>query len=230
VKVLAITNSPKMMEDVSFCVRLRWQNAIFVCATEGSKGVEMVEAETPEVVVADTSLKDMDGVDVVRQIRQFSDTPLIMVGGQQSEGNAARFLEEGADEYISSPFNLIEFLARMNAVLRRTYRDGYKRNLEPFLSGNLEINFSTRQVFVSGKPVKLTLSEYNLLRQLIRSEGMVVTHRTLLEKVWGMEYANDSGILRRHICCLRQKIGDDTLQPHIILSERGVGYKFVKSA
>jgi two-component system KDP operon response regulator KdpE len=187
-KVLVIGDD-EVVKNTSFYLQLRWPEVITLSAAEGSKGIELVETEAPDLVMADFSLPDMKGLDLVSQICEFSDVPLIILMGQETETERARVLEVGADDYISKPFSAIDVLAKVNALLRRTHAVGFQRGRLPLVIGDVTINLSTREVFLSGKPVKLTPHEYDLLLQLVRNEGRVLTHRILLEKVWGREYA-----------------------------------------
>ena len=192
--------------------------------------MEMVETEAPDLVMADFPLPDMNGVDLTGKIREFSDVPLIILMGEALEMERARVLEEGADDYITRPFSPVDVMAKVGALLRRAHALGFQRNHLPIVSGELMISSPTRDVFLSGEPVQLTPHEYELLLQLVRNEGRVVTHRILLEKVWGTEYVADSCFLKKYIYRLRQKLRDDAHNPQMIFTERGVGYKFVRRA
>jgi two-component system KDP operon response regulator KdpE len=228
-KALVVGND-EALKDISFCLQLRWPNAVIVHAAEGSKGIDLVKAEVPDLVIADLRLPDMSGLELVGKVRRFSDVPQIVLTDDMGEMVAAKALEAGADDCMTKPFNIVQFLTRVNALFRRAYAVGLQPDQLPICSGDLTISLFTHEVFLSGKPVKLTPHEYNLLFELVRNEGKVLSHHIILEKVWGTEYADDSGILKKYVCCLRRKLGDDAQQPHIILNERGVGYKFVRSA
>ncbi len=227
-KVLVIGGG-EMVRNISFILQLRWRDAVIVSAAEGAKGIELVETEAPDLVIVDFPLPDMNGVDLAGQIRRFSDVPLIITG-EACEMQRARVLEEGADDYIIGPFDPIDVMAKVMALLRRAHAVGFQRNHIPLVSGELMINSSAHEVFLSGKPLQLTPHEYELLLQLVRNEGRVLTHRNLLEKVWGPEYAADLSFLKKYIYRLRQKLHDDAHNPQMILTERGVGYKFIRRA
>jgi DNA-binding response OmpR family regulator len=228
-KVLVI-GGRDVVRNISFILQLRWPDAAIVSAAEGAKGMELVETEAPDLVMVELPLPDMNGVSLASKIRGFSDVPLIVLMGEATEMERARVLEEGADDYITRPFSPVDVLAKVRALLRRAHAVGFQRNHMPLVSGELMISSSTHDVFLSGDPVQLTPHEYELLLQLARNEGRVVTHRALLEKVWGSEYVADPCFLKKYIYRLRQKLHDDARKPKMILTERGVGYKFVKSA
>jgi len=225
-KVLVIGASQEVVKNISFCLQLRWPNAIIVSAPDASKGIELIEAESPDLVMADFPLTDMNGLDLVGEIREFSDVHLIILMGEGTEMDRAKILEAGADDYITKPFGVLDVLPKVRALLRRAQARGFRRNRMPLVSGDLVINPSAREVFLSGKPVRLSAREYDLLFHLVRNEGRVLTHRSLLENVWGPEYADELGFVKKYVYRLRQKLHDDADHPRMIFTERGVGYKF----
>lgn len=226
-KVLVMAENQRVVKDIFFCLQVRYPEVSVVSVAEGTKGIEMVETEWPDLVMVDSTLSDMDTLDLVAKIREFSDVPLIILYEGESEMDRARGLETGADEYVTKPFSPIELLARVKALLRRTQGLGFKAESLVSIGSELTINFTTREVFVSGKRVKLTPIEYHLLSELVRNEGRVLTHHSLLEKVWGSEYVNDISFTKRYIYRLRKKLNDDPDNPRMIHTERGVGYKFI---
>ena len=227
-KVVIIDDAPDVIEVVSLCFRLRWPGAELTSSTEGEKGLELVEAARPDVVILDIGLPDIDGFEVLRQIRLFSDVPVIVLTVRGEEIDKLKGFELGADDYITKPFSHLEFLARVKAVLRR--RDSLQpgAEIEPFTLGDLHIDYAARQVFVHGKEVKLTPIEYGLLYHLTRNAGRVMTHSELLANAQGPEYAEASENLKVYIQRLRGKIEDTPSHPKFILTERGVGYRFIK--
>lgn len=228
-KVVVIDDSPDVAEVVSLCFQLRWSGTTVVSASKGARGLELIETESPDVAILDIGLPDMDGIQVLRQIRNFSQVPVIMLTVRGEDADIARCLELGADDYIVKPFSHIELLARVQAVLRRV--QGLPVTGErPFVSGKLSVDFASNEVKVGGEPVKLTSTEYKLLCHLVRNEGRPLTHENLLRKVWGETYINARDILRVHIQHLRQKLGDRVESPTIIVTEHGIGYKFVRPA
>ncbi len=228
-KVVIIEDQGEIVEAVSMCFELRWPDVTILSTGEGNKGLELIEAELPDVVILDLGLPDIDGFELLRQVRQFSDMPIIIVTVRNQKMDIVKGLELGADDYITKPFDHIEFLARVKAVLRRTSMPQLKANTEPFQSGKLRIDFDTREVSLDGEKVTLTPIEYNLLQHLAKNAGHVMPHHTLLEKVWGAEYTTATDYLKVYIQRLRAKLCDNLSAPQLILTERRVGYKLVKS-
>ncbi len=227
-KVLVIEDDPGIIEVVSLCFQLRWSGTSLISAATGAKGLELVETESPDVVILDIGLPDMDGYQVLREIRRFSDVPVIMLTVRSEDTQVARGLELGADDYITKPFSHIELIARVQAVLRRAQGLSVTEDERPFTAGKLSVDFARNEILVDGKPVKLTSTERKLLYYLIRNEGRILSHESLLAKVWGESYIDARDLLRVHIQHLRQKLQDNTESPSIIVTEHGMGYKFVR--
>ena len=229
-KVLVIEDDPGIIEVVSLCFQLRWSGTTVISAADGRKGIDLVETETPDVVILDIGLPDIDGYQVLKEIRRFSDVPVIMLTVRGEDTDVAKGLELGADDYITKPFSHIELIARVQAVMRRSQGLAVTDEERPFTSGKLTVDFSRNEVLLQGQPVKLTSTERKLLYHLIRNEGRILSHETLLSKVWGDNYNDARDLLRVHIQHLRQKLGDNTESPNIIVTEHGIGYKFVRPA
>ena len=225
-RILVIDDEPDVIEVVNLCFNLRWPEAEVSSVNNGDAGIKFVEQEPPDLVLLDIVLPGMDGFQACQEIRQISDVPIIMLSGRDAEVDKVRGLEMGADDYITKPFSHLELLARVRAVLRR-YRSQLPAVGEVFESGDLRIDYASRQVLVRGQQVRLTPTEYSLLFHLTRNAGRVLPHHTLLAKVWGREYTDEIDYLKVYIRRLRQKLeGDPETMGHII-SERGVGYKFL---
>jgi DNA-binding response OmpR family regulator len=227
-KVLVIEDDPGIIEVVSLCFQLRWSGTSVVSAESGRKGVELVETESPDVVILDIGLPDMDGYAVLKEIRRFSDVPVLMLTVRSEDTDVAKGLELGADDYITKPFSHIELIARVQAVLRRAQGLAVTDEERPFSSGKLSVDFSRNEVLLGGKPIRLTSTERKLLYYLIRNEGRILSHESLLTKVWGDTYVDARDLLRVHIQHLRQKLEDNTESPNIIVTEHGIGYKFIR--
>ena len=228
-KVLIIEHNQQVVKDISFCLQVRYPEAIVLSITEGVQVIDMVETEAPDLVMVDSSSPDIDALDLISNIREFSDVPLIILSEAETDIGIARGLEAGADEHITIPFGPLELLAKVKALLRRTQGLGFKPERSIAFGDKLTINFTTHEIIRSGKLLNLTPIEYDLLSELTRNEGRVLTHRHLLDKVWGSEYANDSSFVKKYIYRLRSKIEPDAKKPQMLLMERGVGYKFVRN-
>ncbi len=226
-KVLVIEENKRVVIDISCCLKIRYPEAIVVSVAEGLKGIEMVETESPDLVMVGSSLADIEIPDLVAKIREFSDVALIALSEAETDMDRAKGFEAGVDEYVTKAFSSIELLARVRALLRRTHGLGFKKERLVSVDGKLVINFITHEVFVSGEYVKLTPLEYDLLSELVKNEGRVITHRSLIDKVWGSEYVGDFRLTKRYIHRLREKLHDDSDNPHMIHTERGIGYKFI---
>lgn len=229
-KLLLISDSEELGPSISLSLKVRWPGVIVVCATEGGKGVELVQTEQPDIGLIDLDSPNIEGFSVLNEIRGFSDVPIIILSQKNDVMDKVRALEMGADGWIAQPFTPMELLAKVNAVLRRCGILQFQYSRAPsFVSDVLTINYATREVFASGKPVKLTPTEYSMLCHLVRNEGKVVSHSSILDSVWGPEYATDVGFIKKYIYRLRSKLEDDQENPKMLLTERGIGYKFVKA-
>jgi DNA-binding response OmpR family regulator len=226
-RVLVIDDEVDIAEIVRLTFGLRWPEAEVVTASTGEQGVDLVEREAPDLVLLDIGLPDIDGFEVCERIRRFSDVPIVMLSARHEEVDKVRGLELGADDYVTKPFSHIELLARVRAVMRRSESQEPTREGPPFDAAPIFIDYASRQVRVDGEEVKLTPIEYGLLYHLTRNENRVLTFRTLLAKVWGREYMDETDYLKVHIQHLRRKLGDDPQNEPMIANERGVGYKFV---
>ena len=226
-KVVVIDDSPEIIEVVTLCFQLRWGNTTVSPANDGSKGLELVEKENPDLVILDIGLPDMDGFQVLREIRRFSQVPVIMLTVKNEDTDIAKGLELGADDYVTKPFSHIELLARAQAVMRRAVGGSEPGEEQPYTSGKLHVDFNRNEVKIDGRLVKFTSTEYKLLYYLIKNEGRLLSHENLLAKACGEAYRDARDLLRVHIQHLRQKLGDNVESPRIIVTEHGMGYKFV---
>jgi two-component system KDP operon response regulator KdpE len=227
VKVLVIEEEQRVIRDISFCLKIRYPEVVVVPVAEGLKGIEMVETEAPDLVIASSSSANMEIPDLAARIREFSDVALIILSEGETEVDRAKGFEAGVDEYVTQPLSPIELLARVRALLRRTQGLGFKLERMVSFGGELIIESDSHEVLLSGKQVKLTRIEYDLLSELVRNEGRVLTHRSLIDKLWGPEYVTDLRFTKRYICQLRKKLNDNPEHPRMIYTERGVGYKFI---
>lgn len=225
-KILIVDDEPDIVEVLEVCLQLRWAGAELIAADDGTGGIALAKSEKPDLIILDIGLPDLDGFAVCQQIRAFSDTPIVMLTARDEGIDKVRGLELGADDYVTKPFDYLELLARLQAVLRRGRPGSDDEPAHPLQVGRLAIDPASRDVRVEGRPVKLTPTEYSLLYHLARNAGTVLPHRTLLAKVWGREYVDEIDYLKVHVQHLRQKLGDDPQNPRMILTERGIGYSF----
>jgi two-component system KDP operon response regulator KdpE len=228
-RILVIDDAPDVIESVRLGFTLQWREVEVLGADAGERGLDLVEHERPDLVLLDVGLPDIDGYEVLRQIRAFSDVPVVMLTARDGTLDLVKGLELGADDYVTKPFNHLELLARVKAVLRRLDMPAPAARVPSFQSGELEMDFARQELRVAGRRVELTPTEYKLLYHLIRNAGYVLTHGTLLAKVWGREYVDEVDYVRVYIRRLRDKLGDDSERPRYIQTERGLGYRFLVS-
>lgn len=224
-KVLAVDDDPDIIEAVGICFALRWPEVELVQAPDGKTALERFKDEQPDVVILDIGLPDISGLDVCSQLRDTTEVPIIMLTARDSELDMVRGLETGADDYITKPFSHLELLARIKAVMRRTAVGKVDSGHEPFVDGPFEFNFEDHSVMYNGNKVPLTPTEYNLLYHLTKNHPNVVEHRTLLAKVWGREYLDETEYLKVHVQRIRAKFAEVDPGADPIETERGVGYR-----
>lgn len=191
-------------------------------ARTGQEALAAVVEAAPDVMILDLGLPDMDGTEVVRQLRAWTQLPIIILSVREHERDKIAALDAGADDYLTKPFGMGELSARLRATLRRAARVAGEPR---FQTGELVIDFARRIVQVAGQEVQLTPTEYDLLGELAAHAGKVLTHRHLLQKVWGNEYVEETHLLRVNISNLRRKIEPDSTRPRYVLTEPGVGYR-----
>jgi two-component system KDP operon response regulator KdpE len=220
-------DAPDVIESVRLGFTLQWREVEVLGAGDGERGLDLVEHEKPDVVLLDVGLPDLDGYDVLQQIRAFSDVPVVMLTARDDTLDLVKGLELGADDYVTKPFNHLELLARVKAVLRRLDMPAPAARVPSFRSGEMEMDFARQEVRLAGARIELTPTEYKLLYHLVRNAGYVLSHGTLLAKVWGREYVDEVDYLRVYVRRLRDKLGDDPDRPRYIRTERGLGYRFL---
>jgi DNA-binding response OmpR family regulator len=196
-------------------------------ASNGLETLDRVREDLPDLVLLDVMMPELDGFETLRIIRETSTVPVIMLTVRDDEADKVKGLELGADDYVTKPFSPRELASRIKAVLRRTEMDGPGDSSLIVVDDYLQIDFARRQVFAGGQEVKLRPTEYRLLYHLVQNAGQVLTHEMILSKVWGYEYRDESQYVRLYITYLRQKIEPDPSNPRYILTERGIGYRFV---
>ncbi len=230
-KVAMIEDDPEITEVVTIAFETAWPGSEVVGASNAVEGLEMLRTQNPDVVILDVRLPEGDasGFELCKEFRSFSDAPVIMVTARDRDVDVVRGLELGASDYLSKPFSALELLARTRAVLRRGMVGYLGTQSKPFVGKDLRVDFDARQVSVQGEPVQLPLTEYRLLCYLVRNAGQVLTTESIVEQVWGEGYRDSHGLVKAHIQRLRKKLKDDRLNPRLIITERGRGYRFIGS-
>jgi len=229
IKVLVVDDHQSIIDTVTLCIRLRWPTADVVPAYDGETSLEILRTESPDIVILDIGLPELDGFSVLKEMRRFSRIPVIMLTVLDSDIDIARALEMGADDYISKPFSHVEFLARIEAALRRAgVRSDNKE--QPLIADDIWADFEVGEVMLKGKPIQLTSTELRLLQHLMYNAGRVVTHNSMIKAIWGIDHGQvmNTDITKVHIRHLRSKLGDNVKNPKYIASVRGIGYKFIK--
>ncbi|HCI81914.1 MAG TPA: DNA-binding response regulator [Ktedonobacter sp.] len=222
--ILIVDDEPRIRDFVR--MNLEMEHYQVIEAKDGLEALEQLREHLPDLVILDVMMPEMDGFETLRAIREVSTVPVIMLTVRQDERDRIHGLDLGADDYIAKPFNPRELLSRVRALLRRSLMPPPARKTEIVVDNDLKIDFSRREVTVRGKKVVLRPTEYRLLYHLVNNAGRLMTHETLLSKVWGHEYRDEAHYLRLYITYLRQKIEKDPAHPKYILTERGVGYRF----
>jgi two-component system, OmpR family, response regulator VicR len=225
-KVLIIEDDQEIVETISLTFRMRWAEANLVSTHLGQKGIELVESQAPDVVILDLGLPDTNGFEVLKQVRLFSRVPVIILTVMGDEANIVKGLEYGADDYVVKPFRQMEFLARVKAVIRR---QSLPQEGLPLVCGQMRLDPATHQLMQGKKEISLTATEVSILGNLMQNAGRVVTHSSLAEAVWGVDYPGAPDSLKVYIRRLREKLETDPGHPQLILTRPGVGYYLAKS-
>jgi two-component system, OmpR family, KDP operon response regulator KdpE len=194
-------------------------------AGTGEEGVLAAAETAPELMLLDLGLPDLDGTEVIERVRSFSDLPVIVLSVRDRQADKVAALDAGADDYVTKPFGVEELLARLRAALRRTRSEEPGEAIQDF--GDLRVDLSRRLVTLAGERVHLTKTEYALLEAMVTNPGKLLTHQWLLRRVWGLGYAEESHYLRVYVRALRKKLGDAAAAPALILTEPGVGYRWI---
>ncbi|WP_454063978.1 response regulator transcription factor [Candidatus Nitrospira salsa] len=221
-RILVVDDEPQIRRSLQ--VNLENKGYVVITAASGEEALDAIAQRQPDVVIIDLILPTINGIELTRRIRKQSPVPIIVLSAIGNEQKKVEALETGADDYVTKPFGMEELTARVRSALRRTVM---VPGTEPiFKSGSLTINFERREVRLDDEPIKLTPTEYDLLKYMIQFTGKVLTHRTLLTAIWGEAYADQAQYLRVFIGQLRKKIERNTSRPQYILTDPGVGYRF----
>ncbi len=224
--LLIVDDARDVAEVIAFGARMNWPTAEVTLASNGEDALEKFERGVFDLVVLDVAMPPPDGFEVCLRIRAHSTVPILMLTVRDSVQDKVRALDLGADDYLTKPFDHLELLARLRALMRRS-NDMSGSPPSTLTVGELTVDLAARQAWLRGQELALTSTEYRLLEELVRHPGKVLSHRHLLEQVWGPEYTGEIHYLKVFIRRLRQKLGDDADHPHFIQTEWGIGYSFL---
>ncbi|MGA7732724.1 MAG: response regulator transcription factor [Chloroflexia bacterium] len=230
VKLLICDDDPDIGEVVSFAAGIIWPTCQVKKATNGNDALRLFHETSPDLIVLDVGMPPPNGFEVCKRIREVSQVPIIMLTAHHATADKIKAFEIGVDDFVTKPFDSLELLARMRALVRRVsgvHDQAFMQPAQEIVIGDLLMNTATREVRVKGEPIHLTSTEYKLLEEMARHVGTVLSHDTLLRRVWGPEYEGEERYLKVFVRRLRQKLGDNTKKPRYIQTEWGVGYRVV---
>jgi two-component system KDP operon response regulator KdpE len=222
-RILVVDDEPQIRRALRTSLEARHYEVSTVGT--GEEGVVRVAELSPDLVLLDLGLPDIDGAEVIRRVRAFSDVPIIVLSVRESQRDKVAALDAGADDYVTKPFGMEEVLARARAAMRRVQPEPSSPSLLRFDS--LEVDLARRLVTRDDQAIHLTPTEYGLLEALVGNPGKLLTHQWLLRRVWGQGYGSETTYLRTYIRALRRKLGDDAANPQLIITEPGVGYRWI---
>jgi DNA-binding response OmpR family regulator len=226
-RLLLVDDDPDIRTSVRVAFELQWHDIEVLEAGNGSDALDLVERERPDLVLLDVGLPDTDGYGVLRDIRAFSAVPVIMLTARDEPMDKVRGLEAGADDYVAKPFDHLELMARVRAVLRRLDLKSPAQRVATYRRGDVEVDTAAREVRVGGNRVPLTPIEWRILELLVTNAGWIVPHQRLAARAWGRDELTDMDSLRVFIRRLRAKLGDDAASPRYIETVRGIGYRLL---
>jgi DNA-binding response OmpR family regulator len=225
-RILVVDDESRMIDFIRMNLELEGYQVLE--AHTGLAALEVIRTQLPDLVLLDVMMPELDGFETLRMLREFSSIPVIMLTAKGEEDDKVYGLELGADDYVTKPFGSRELSSRVRAVLRRAEMPSSSPDQAVLrVDDRLSVDFNRREVIVDGEHIKLRPTEYRLLYHLIENAGWTVPHEQLLAKVWGYEYRDETHYVRLYVNYLREKIEEDPSNPKYILTERGVGYRFV---
>ena len=222
-RILLIEDDPQIRRFLR--TSLGVQGYELIEAETGNDGLALAASQVPDVVILDLGLPDLEGIEVIRRLREWSSMPIIILSARGQERDKVANLDAGADDYLTKPFGMAELLARIRVALRRKLPAEEGKPVPVFALGDLKVDFERRRVFRGQEEIHLTPIEYKLLSVLVKYRGKVVTHSQLLKEVWGPAYTGQNPYLRIFILNLRRKLEDDPTRPYYLITEPGVGYR-----
>lgn len=224
-KILIIEDDAQIRRFIKYAVEKEGFHSY--CAVNARTGFNILLTEKIDVLILDLGLPDADGLDVIKKIREWSEVTIIVVSARDQDKEKVSALDMGADDYITKPFSATELLARIRVAIRHLYKKGTGTVQKNFHVGELEIQFANRLVLLDGKAIHLTPKEYDLITLLAKNVGKVITTGSILNEIWGINYSNDTQVLRALMASLRRKIEKTPANPRYIITEIGVGYRLM---
>ncbi len=221
--ILLIEDEPQMRRFLR--ITLQGHGYRLVEAATGQEGLLQAATRNPDVVLLDLGLPDVDGLEVTARLREWTQTPIVVISAREQEQDKVKALDAGADDYLTKPFSAGELMARIRVALRHVARQTAGKQEPVFVIQNLRVDLAQRQVFIDNAEIHLTPIEYKLLTVLVRHAGKVITHRQLLQEVWGAAHVNEVQYLRVYMTQLRHKLENDPTRPRFLMNEPGIGYR-----
>jgi len=221
--ILVIEDEPQMQRFLR--IVLQGQGYRFIEAQTGQEGLVQAATHSPDIILLDLGLPDIDGLEVTKRLREWNDAPIIILSAREQEQDKIKALDAGADDYLTKPFGAGELLARIRVAIRHKVMRQSATGEPVFILDNLRVDMSQRQIFLNDQEVHLTPIEYKLLTVLIKNAGKVVTHSQLLKEVWGPSYSRETQYLRVYMTQLRHKLESDPARPRFLMNEPGIGYR-----
>lgn len=226
-RLLLVDDDPEIRTSVRVGFELHWRDLDFLEAGTGTEALRLVEERRPDLVLLDVGLPDVDGFAVLRELRTFSAVPVVMLTARDEPIDTVRGLEAGADDYVAKPFDHLELMARVRAVLRRLDVRAPASRRASYRNGPLEVDADAREARLAGRRIPLTATEWRILELLVANAGWVVPHERLLARVWGRDDPGDIESLRVFVRRLRVKLDDDARAPRYLETVRGLGYRLL---
>ncbi|MCY3866534.1 MAG: response regulator transcription factor [Chloroflexi bacterium] len=223
-RILVVDDEPRMIGFIR--MNLELEDHLVIEARNGLQALDAIRTQLPDLVLLDVMMPELDGFETLRMLREFSDIPVIMLTAKGEENDKVYGLELGADDYITKPFGPRELSSRIKAIFRRMEKPTTEEAILQ-IDDRLSVDFNRREIIVKGERIKLRPTEYRLLYHLVRNAGWTIPHDQILQKVWGYEYRDEAHYVRLYVNYLRGKIEEDPSDPQYIITERGVGYRFV---
>ena len=222
VRILIVDDDPAIRKFIRANLEAR-SYQVFLAA-DGEEGIKIIEAELPDLVLLDIMMPGVDGLEVCRRIRTWSEIPIIMLSAREGEMDKVKCLDCGADDYLTKPFSLVELLARIKAVLRRTHANAENVIQSRYCQGDLEVDLGQNRVILEGQDITLTKTEFKILSYLVVNAGRVITANQILSRVWGEDYIGDNHLVQVFIARLRKRLKDTSKEAKYIETRSGIGY------